>query len=161
MDDPADEALDIIPPRTEWKYVTRGGNTRFGVHGGHGACPCERNFTINTVQKFYDKRPTRKQLKDGLKNPPPHNPIGHKCAGDCVHVLTHLWHGWMLYHHPRKKRWRVNFVTFAQFHCKNPDDPDRKRKPYKRPPTPTAPLMPPSSGPDAPTADDDADDRRH
>lgn len=124
------------PWRDEWRHVAGGGDNDEGNIGGRGRCPCQKEYTVATRRTWYLRPPNRLRRQACLLNPPAPAPAEWKCAEDCVQVMTHVWHGWTLV----RSRWtgiyQLNCHTFAQYHCKRPDDPDVERPPARTPPPP-------------------------
>jgi hypothetical protein len=43
--------------------------------------------------------------------------------------MTHIWHGWSAYVNAANGQMVFNCMTFAQYHCKLPNDPDINKPP--------------------------------
>lgn len=118
-----------VGPFVRWKEVARGGNTKPGVHAGHGNCPCEKQYTVATIQINFPARPNAAQIAAATINPPAPDKVGVVCKGECIPVMTHVWHGWVLLLDTLTGRFLLNNETFAQYHCKLPNDPDAQKPP--------------------------------
>lgn len=130
------DALQPFMKPLDWVMVKQGGNNQRGVTGGLGLCPCQSEYTANTRQTKHRQMPNQQQIQNCVNNPPPTEPAGLKCPDDCVQVQTHIWHGWQVVRNQRKGQFRLNCTTFAQYHCKKPDDPAVHEKPQEGPPPP-------------------------
>ena len=73
--------------------------------------------------------PNPAQIAACAQNPPPPARPLFECPGDCVLVQTHVWHGWDVVRHRKNRQLKLNCNTFAQYHCKKPDDPEREKPP--------------------------------
>jgi len=123
------EALDPFVRPLEWRVVRQGGNNQAGIIGGLGACPCQKEYTVATRQSRHGQMPNPGQIRNCVNNPPPP-------ADDCVQVMTHVWHGWMVVQRQGGGPFILNCHTSAQYHCKKPDDPAVDGEPREGPPIP-------------------------
>jgi hypothetical protein len=99
-------------------------------------------YNTESVTRFHH-RPTAAEMKAVLSAPPPPN-VGDvfACPGDCLNVLTHIWHSWYLKRARLLHRWELHVVTFAQYRCMKPDDPAAKLPAVLgHPLDPTRPVM--------------------
>jgi hypothetical protein len=118
------------------ELVDTGGDTSEGMIGRLGWCPCQSEYTVVTRQLNFNARPNKAQIAAACANPPPPAAAEWKCPEDCVQVLTHVWHGWLLFKLKPNKGFLLNCSTFGQYHCKKPDDPDRNKPPHEGSPGP-------------------------
>lgn len=125
---PFEEIEPFLWP-VRWKVVAEGGNTNPGTFGGLGFCPCQSEYTVATNQIVINAWPNPAQVAACTANPPPPAPAEWECPEDCVQVMTHLWHGWMVVQNIQTGQLKFNCHTFAQYHCKKPNDPDRDKPP--------------------------------
>ncbi len=128
----------IIQP-DDWKVLAQGGNTKPGEFGGINNCPCQKEYTVATQQVVLNAWPNPAQVAACAANPPAAEAPSWKCADDCVQVMTHRWHGWVVYQGIRTGQIVFNCDTFAQYHCKKPNDPDRDKLPKPSDPGDTEP----------------------
>ena len=113
----------------QWIVIATGGNTKPGNTGNFGSCPCQSEYTVATVQTPLNAWPNPAALNNCAQNLPPPQPAEIPCQKDCVQVMTHIWHGWMVVQNAKTGALILNCDTFAQYHCKKPNDPDRNRPP--------------------------------
>jgi len=125
----------------EWKVIDSGGNTKPGVFGNHGSCPCERGYTVNTVQTPVAAWPNPALVNNCASNPPAADAPEWECAEDCVQVMTNIWSGWDVVQNTKTGQIIFNCCTFAQYHCKKPNDPDRNKPPRATDPGDTTPEL--------------------
>jgi hypothetical protein len=92
------------------------------------------------------KYPNPNPVKGFPWNAPPRDPELLPCPGNCVIVCTKVWRGWVVVQHQNGVI-NMHIHTFAQYHCKEPTDPDRNKEPEgeKLPPEPK-PETPPKPG---------------
>ena len=64
------EELEEWWPPFEWVFVASGGDTEFGIVGGLGLCPCQKEYTVNTRRTVHQQRPNAAQTAACLANPP-------------------------------------------------------------------------------------------
>jgi len=123
---------------SDWEVIEEGGDNVPGEIGNLDDCPCQKEYTVNTVQTSTGNNPpTKKQKEDCLKNPPPTDPPEWKCPDDCVQIMTHRWTGYTVVKNKKTGEHRLNCNRFAQYHCKKPDDPAKDDPPVEGPPPPT------------------------
>jgi len=134
-----DELKPFLKP-FDWVQIAQGGNNQAGNIGRIGFCPCQKEYTVNTRQTNHQNRPNAQQIQNCMNNPPPTQDALWKCGQDCVQVKTHVWHGWSIVRHRRTGQFRLNCNTFAQYHCKKPDDPAADEEPSIEPPMPDIEL---------------------
>jgi hypothetical protein len=135
MADVDDPAPDWPPkPRSDWRFVEKGGVTDPGIVADLGRCPGMRVYTVRTQQTFHPSRPNSERLKVCLTGPPRPAEPSDRCADDCLMVRTHIWHGWTLSQNVTTRQWLLNCYTFAQYRCRKPGDPKLNKPPKKRPP---------------------------
>jgi hypothetical protein len=115
----------------EWTVVARGGDTRPGRTGGVGNCPCQSEYTVATDQSIINAWPNQAAVVACANNPPAADLPFWSCSDDCVRVWTHVWRGWMVVRHRGTGQLRFNCHTFAQYHCKKPDDPALDKPPVE------------------------------
>jgi hypothetical protein len=140
-------AADFGPFR-RWKLVEQGGNTKRGNTGGRDHCPCQKEYTVATIQVNFPARPNAAQIAAATANPPAPDNRVWPCNGNCVNVMTHVWHCWYLMLDNQNGTFLLNSHTMAQFHCKLPTDPDVEKPPEQtdpgvQPPKPPDPPQPP------------------
>lgn len=121
-------------PFRRWTEQARGGNTKRGVTGGFGNCPCQKQYTVATIQVNFPARPNAAQIAAATANPPAPDNLLVPCKGNCVNVMTHIWHGWVLLLDNQTGNFLLNNHTFAQWHCKLPNDPDVEKPPKQTDP---------------------------
>jgi hypothetical protein len=121
----------------DWVQIAQGGNTKPGIIGGLDQCPCQKEYTVATNQVAINAWPNPAQVNACNNAPPAAEKPGFKCADNCIQVMTHLWHGWTVMQNTKTGQILFNCETFAQYHCKKPDDPD-----VNKPPIPTDPNDP-------------------
>jgi hypothetical protein len=134
------EEIEDLVRIGEWKSVASGGNTKSGRFGNRNSCPCQSEYTVNTRQVVINAWPNPQVLAGCQNNPPPPAAAEWKCKDDCVQVMTHIWQGWRVVRNVRTGQMKFNCVTFAQYHCKKPNDPDRDKPP--KPTDPSDPIEP-------------------
>jgi hypothetical protein len=104
--------------------VARGGDLREGTFDNLGQCPCQHSVTCATIDFRLNRwpNPVPNPLAGFPWNAPPRSTVTWTCPDGCVRVCTDVWRNWSVVQ-------SVNggFVlcinTFAQYHCKLPDDP--------------------------------------
>jgi hypothetical protein len=121
-------------PFQRWQLVASGGNTNAGVTGGLGNCPCQKEYTVKTIQVVFPARPNAAQIAAATFNKPAPDKPAFPCKDNCVNVMTHIWHGWLLFQDTVTGQCLLNNETFAQFHCKKPNDPDVEKPPKENDP---------------------------
>jgi hypothetical protein len=121
-------------PFGQWKHIASGGNTKAGVTGGFGNCPCQKQYTVATIQVVFPARPNAAQIAAATFNKPAPDKLVVHCEDNCVSVMTHIWHGWVLLQDTVTGQFLLNNETFAQFHCKKPNDPDVEKPPKENDP---------------------------
>lgn len=130
-------------PPEEWVLVDKGGNNNGGDLDGFGECPCQHDYTVATLQVRFPARPNAAQIAAITFNPPAADTTYvQECVADCVNVMTHIWHGWNLFKNNATGRFLLNVNTFAQFHCKKPNDPDVGKPPKKEHPSGRGDVIP-------------------
>ena len=122
-------------PFLRYKEIARGGNTKRGKTGGFGNCPCQMQYTVATIQVRFPARPNAAQIAGAIANPPAPDRLLVPCAGICIHVMTHTWTGWVLLQDLQTGQFLLNNHTFAQWHCKLPNDPDVEKPPKQTDPS--------------------------
>ncbi|MBI3998269.1 MAG: hypothetical protein HY355_04485 [Armatimonadetes bacterium] len=124
-----------------WKVIGRGGNLNPGKIGGLGLCPCQMEYTVANNQVILAAWPNPAAVAACVANPPAPDAAEWECPDDCVQVMTHLWRGWEAVQNVQNGQIRLNCYTFAQYHCKKPDDPDRHKPPRPTDPGDTTPEV--------------------
>ncbi|MCA1605293.1 MAG: hypothetical protein LC775_07455 [Acidobacteria bacterium] len=121
-------------PFFRWEFVEKGGNTNQGVVGGFGNCPCQKDYTVATIQTNFAARPNAAQIAAATANPPaPANAVW-PCKDQCINVMTHVWNGWFLLVDNQTGQFLLNSHTYAQWHCKLSNDPDVEKPPKETDP---------------------------
>ena len=123
------EEIQPIFAAEEWEMIGSGGNTNPGNTGNIDMCPCQSEYTVATQQVVINVFPNPAQVAACAANPPAPAAPTLKCADDCVQVMTHLWRGFTVVRNVNTGQIKFNCHTFAQYHCKKPDDPERYRPP--------------------------------
>lgn len=98
----------------DWKVIAQGGNTKPGRFGGRHNCPCQSEYTVATQQVVINAWPNPAQVAACAANPPAAQAPDWTCPDDCVQVMTHIWHGWMVVQNIKTGQMRFNCETFAQ-----------------------------------------------
>lgn len=135
------EEIEPLFDFLKWKVIAQGGNTNPGKFGGLGNCPCQKEYTVATNQVILNAWPNPAQVAACAANPPAPEAALWRCPDDCVQVMTHIWHGWTVVQNVQNGQILFNCHTFAQYHCKRPDDPDRNRPPRTTDPGDTTPEL--------------------
>src|SRR5436190_8368299 len=128
------EITDILLGLGDWVEIARGGNTNPGRIANLDFCPCQSEYRVATNQVVINAWPNPAQVAACNNAPPAANPPAWTCADDCVQVQTHVWHGWAVVQNVKNGQLKFNCETFAQYHCKKPDDPDRNKPPKQTDP---------------------------
>ena len=107
------------------------------------ACPGASGYYTTELVTTFRRRPTEDERKALLGAPPlPNTTDLFPCPGDCVNVLTHVWHSWYLTKHSFLRRWDLHVCTFAQYRCTWPEDAAVHPPPVMgHPLDPNRPLM--------------------
>ena len=110
--------------------VARGGDLREGTFENFDICPCQRTVTCATIDFILNRwpNPAPNPLLGFPWNAPPRSTDTRPCTGDCVLVCTDVWRNWSVVVSPRRGI-VLCINTFAQYHCKLPDDPERELPP--------------------------------
>ena len=132
------EEIAPLANAADWVLVATGGNNNQGNTGPYGRCPCQSEYTVNVAFTPINAWPNPAQVAACAANPPPPDPPEWKCAEDCVQVMTHVWHGWDVFRNAKTGQLRFQCNTYAQYHCKKPDDPARDDPPQPTDPGPQA-----------------------
>jgi len=130
------DVFEIFQKPRRFRLIRKSPNARPGFFANFGRCPCQSTYTVNTVQQRFANMPNQAQLNACLANPPPPRAEPWACPGNCVLVRTHVWSGWKLYRDVRLGGFLLNCNTYAQYHCKDPEDPARNDPPKTDPPDP-------------------------
>jgi hypothetical protein len=94
------------------------------------ACPGGLSFYTTDSPTSFRRKPTDAEITALCGAPPAPNVSDlFPCPGDCINVLTHVWHSWYLTRNQLSRWWTLHVVTFAQYRCMSPDDP-AARKPH-------------------------------
>jgi len=140
---PVDVGLRDGDPPLAWVLVDKGGNNNDGDMNGLGECPCQHDYTIAYIQVRFPARPNAAQIAAITFNPPaPDTTNVEECVAGCVNVMTHIWHGWHLFKNNATGNFLLNSKTYAQFHCKKPNDPDVGKPPKKEHPSGRGDVIP-------------------
>ena len=135
---PFEEIAPLIQP-DDWKTIAQGGNNKPGQFGGIDNCPCMKQYSVATQQVVLNAWPNPAQVAACAANPPAAKAPLWNYTDDCVQVMTHIWHGWRVAQGIKTGQLVFNCHTFAQYHCKKPDDPDRNKPPRPTDPGDTTP----------------------
>ena len=132
---------DLTEPLGMWKIIDQGGNNQFGHTDGIGNCPCQSEWTCATAQTPVAAWPVPGMAAACAANPPAAQAASIPCATSCVQVMTHIWHGWDVVQNTKTGAIVFNCHTYAQYHCKLPNDPDRNRPPRHTDPSDPTPEL--------------------
>ena len=104
--------------------IARGGDLREGTFENYGLCPCQHSVTCATIDFILNRwpNPVPNPLAGFPWNAPPRSTDTWTCQDGCVRVCTEVWRNWSVVQSPRRGI-VLCINTFAQYHCKLPDDP--------------------------------------
>jgi hypothetical protein len=113
-----------------WVQLAKGGDLSPGVFANMKSCPCRMTYTCATnvfpINAWPNPNPNPINLFPW--NAPPRAPEPWPCPGKCVVVCIKVWRGWCVMSGPLGQL-QVNVSTLAQYHCKEPTDPDVNKPP--------------------------------
>jgi hypothetical protein len=115
----------------DWWQIDEGGDTQAGEIDHLGACPCEHDYTVATTNFVLNAWPNANPnpVAGFPWNAPPRKASTVACTGNCILVCTKVWRGWSVVQNRKTGAVEMNISTLAQYHCKEPADPDAGKKP--------------------------------
>jgi hypothetical protein len=125
------ELLQQAAQVTDWWQIAEGGDTSAGAIDNLDSCPCQHTYTVATTTLVLNAwpNPNPNPVVGFPWNAPPRAPADLRCSGTCVQVCTKVWRGWSVVKERTTGKLQMNICTFAQYHCKEPTDPDKDKKP--------------------------------
>jgi hypothetical protein len=121
--------------------LARGGDNRPGTFDNPGQCPCRHTYTCATKTIVLNAwpNPNPNPVRGFPWNAPAREAEPWSCPGNCVVVCTRVWRGWVVVRLANGAI-LMHIHTYAQYHCKEPGDPDVNRAPAGEalPPEPEA-----------------------
>ena len=110
--------------------IAQGGDNHAGIFGTLGSCPCQHTYTVASILIPINAwpNPAPNPLAGWPWNAPPRAPEPWQCPAGCGLVCTDVWRGWMVVQMPNGNL-QMNLHTYAQYHCKLPNDPDAGKPP--------------------------------
>lgn len=115
----------------DWVELASGGDNHAGTFSNRDSCPCRHTYTCKTItfQLNAWPNPNPNPLQRFPWNAPPREKELWPCPEPCVFVCTEVWRGWRVLRNVKTGQIQMNINTFAQYHCKEPSDPDRDKPP--------------------------------
>lgn len=125
------QAIGQAAPVNDWVELANGGDNRAGTFEGMDNCPCRRTYTCatDTIALNAWPNPNPNPINQFPWNAPKPKAEPWDCPGDCVVVCTRIWRGWSVWKDTTTGNIQLNINTFAQYHCKKPDDPANDKAP--------------------------------
>jgi hypothetical protein len=120
----------------DWTMIMNGGNTQGGIFQNIKLCPGHRCYNVATNIIPLNAVPNPAAVPGMLaypQDPPPRD----VCPGNCVHIKTHRWQGWMVMLNLNTGAVQLNCHSFAQYECVEPAGAN---------PPPPKPHPPPKPG---------------
>ena len=119
----------------DWTMIMKGGNTQGGVFRNLQLCPGHLCYDVATNMIPLNAVPNPAAVPAMLAYPPD-PPPRDRCPGNCLHIKTHRWRGWMVMLNLTTGAVQLNCHSFAQYQCVEPtgvNPPPPKEGPPPKP----------------------------
>jgi hypothetical protein len=125
------ELLQQAVPVPQWTQLAKGGDLHAGVFDNKDQCPCRHTYTCASTIIALNAwpNPVPNPVAGFPWNAPPREKELLPCPGNCVAVCTEVWRGWTVVQNQANGKIQIVINTLAQYHCKEPKDPDASKPP--------------------------------